>query len=184
MESSQISVAILVMREASASTIYGMHDLFKSANRDWQKMLNRGSGKESIYPILVSNDGLPLSVDSGVNIVPDTSLEKCPEVEVICIPDVMPSPREFGSELFSEVLLDWLRKRYSKGAIIAASCSGPMLLAEAGLLDGFDATVHWAWCGMMRNRYPKITVQEDRSLVISGSEQRLIMGELGHHGWM
>jgi transcriptional regulator GlxA family with amidase domain len=50
-----------------------------------------------------------------------------------------------------------------------------MLLAEAGLLDGQDATTHWAWCDALRERHPSVKVREQRALVVTGEGQRLVM---------
>jgi transcriptional regulator GlxA family with amidase domain len=50
-----------------------------------------------------------------------------------------------------------------------------VLLAEAGLLDGQDATTHWAYCDMLRSRYPAVRVRKERALVVSGEGQRLVM---------
>ena len=50
-----------------------------------------------------------------------------------------------------------------------------MLLAEAGLLDGQEATTHWAYCDVLRSRYPGVKVRKERALVVSGEGQRLVM---------
>lgn len=58
-----------------------------------------------------------------------------------------------------------------------------MLLAEAGLLDGWEATTHWAWCDVLRERFPKVRVYAQRALVVSGEGQRLIMAG-GGTSWL
>jgi transcriptional regulator GlxA family with amidase domain len=58
-----------------------------------------------------------------------------------------------------------------------------MLLAEAGLLDGHEATTHWAYCDIMKRRYPRIRVVGQRALVASGEGQRLIMAG-GGTSWL
>ena len=68
----------------------------------------------------------------------------------------------------------WLRDRYSSGVTIATACTGAMILAEAGLLDGQDATTHWAYCEAMGSKYPSVRLHPNRSLVVSG-QGRLIM---------
>jgi transcriptional regulator GlxA family with amidase domain len=59
---------------------------------------------------------------------------------------------------------------------MASACSGAVLLAEAGLLDGLDATIHWAYGETLTTNYPEIRVHPDRALVINGAEQRIVMG--------
>ena len=67
--------------------------------------------------------------------------------------------------------------------MLAAGCSGAMLLAEAGLLDGQEATTHWAWCNVLQERFPQVMVRPQRALVVSGEGQRLIMAG-GGTSWM
>jgi transcriptional regulator GlxA family with amidase domain len=58
-----------------------------------------------------------------------------------------------------------------------------MLLAEAGLLDGQEATTHWAWCDVLRERYPAVRVRPQRALVVAGEGQRLVMAG-GGTSWL
>src|SRR3546814_11521737 len=69
------------------------------------------------------------------------------------------------------------------GATIATACSGAVVLAETGLLDGQSATTHWAYCDGLQERHPDIHVQGDRALVVAGEGQRLLMAG-GGASWM
>lgn len=60
-----------------------------------------------------------------------------------------------------------LQSWYAEGARIAASCIGTFVLAEAGLLDGRDATTTWWLSPLFRQRYPNIRLDETRMLVTS-----------------
>ena len=168
------TIAILVFPETTASVVYGMYDLFLSAGRDWSMLTEGKPGPELIRPLLTARRAGPLEVSNGVRLTADTSLENCPQAAVICVPEVALPPGEplagrFGAEI------DWLRQRHAEGATLAASCSGSMLLAETGLLDGWDATTHWGWCEVLRDRFPGVTVRTGRALVVSGDGQRLVM---------
>jgi transcriptional regulator GlxA family with amidase domain len=65
-------------------------------------------------------------------------------------------------------LLNYLRSAVHRTARIASVCTGALVLAEAGLLDGRRATTHWQFARNMQRRYPKITVEEDRIFTIDG----------------
>lgn len=82
-----------------------------------------------------------------------------------------------------EVETSFLRERYARGATLASACSGAMLLAEAGLLEGHAATTHWAYCDILARRYPTVSVQRQRALVVSGEGGRLVMAG-GGTSWL
>lgn len=167
-------VAILAVPETTASVLYGMYDLFKSAGRDWAFVVDGQAGEEQIQPQVVSLDGVPFMTSNGVWITPDGKLEAGLGADVICVPELAIPPGDPLSGRF-DAQIAWLQQTYANGATLATACSGAMLLAEAGLLDGHEATTHWAYCDVLANRYPKVKVRGQRALVISGEAQRLVM---------
>ncbi len=168
------TIAILVLPETTASVVYGMFDLFQGAGRDWPLITQGEPGQALLNALLVSRDGRPLTVCNGITIAPHVSLDSCPEDAVICVPEVNQEPGASLLPVYTDEIA-WLRERHAQGATLAAACSGAMLFAEAGLLDGQEATTHWAWCDDMRTRFPRVQVCEQRALVVSGDGQRLVM---------
>jgi transcriptional regulator GlxA family with amidase domain len=65
-------------------------------------------------------------------------------------------------------LVAWLRRAARHGATVGSICTGALLLAEAGLLDGRTCTTHWKRVGQLRKQCPRATVLEDRLFVIDG----------------
>jgi len=65
-------------------------------------------------------------------------------------------------------LLNYLRSAVHRSRRIVSICTGALILAEAGLLDGRRATTHWHFARDMQRRYPKIAVEEDRIFTIDG----------------
>ncbi|MBL8583353.1 MAG: helix-turn-helix domain-containing protein [Rhizobiaceae bacterium] len=57
-------------------------------------------------------------------------------------------------------LLRWLRRQSARGAHICAVDVAPILLAEAGLLDGYRITGHWSTFASFRDRFPEIELVE------------------------
>ena len=177
-----VDIAILVFPENSASVVYGLYDLFLSAGRDWGVITEGRPGPELIRPRLVARYGEPFEVSNGIRITPDATLQDCPSVDIICVPEVNLPPGEALAERYCAEI-EWLIQRHGQGTMLAAACSGAMLFAEAGLLDGQAATTHWAWCDVLRERFPAVQVQEQRALVISGEGQRLVMAG-GGTSWL
>jgi len=171
---SPVSVALLVFPETSASVVYGMYDLFMSAGRDWGILVEGCPGPQLMAPMLVAAGPGELHVGNGVAVMPHATLETCPRSDIVCVPEVNLPPGEPLAERF-RAEIDWLKKRHADGVLLGTACSGAMLLAEAGLLDGLDATTHWAWCEALRERHPTVQVREQSALVVTGEGQRLVM---------
>jgi transcriptional regulator GlxA family with amidase domain len=64
------------------------------------------------------------------------------------------------------VVIEWLRSQASKGALIVGVCAGAKVVAEAGLLDGKQATTHWYYLKEMLNKHPGIRYVADRRIVV------------------
>jgi cyclohexyl-isocyanide hydratase len=56
--------------------------------------------------------------------------------------------------------LDFLIKQAKRTPMVCSVCEGAMLLAAAGLLDGYNATTHWAFIPCFAERFPKVIVAE------------------------
>lgn len=180
--SDPVRIAILVLPEVSASVVFGMYDLFASAGRDWSIITHGYPGTPLMRPQIVSAHAGSFTVANGIPVQPEVRLEDVELPDVICVPDLFIVPSEpLGDRFHAEV--EWLKKCHAAGVTIATACSGALLLAEGGLLDGYDATTHWAYCDTMSRRYPHVRVHKQRSLVVSGAEQRLLMAG-GGNSWI
>lgn len=172
-----VTVALLAMPGVTAATLYGFHDCFAGVHRDWSML----HGKQAASPfrsIVVSRDGRPVEGANGVRIAPDASFETCDPPNVVCVTDIAVPPGErIGDAYDAEV--DWLRERHAQGAILASSCSGAVLLARTGLLDGLDATSHWAYCEALRREHPRTRWHPERGLLFAGPGQRIVMAGSG-----
>ncbi len=173
-ENKLVTVAVLVFPETNASVIFGMYDLFMSAGREWGVILGGEPGPQLMRPLLVSARPGPMRVNNGVPITPHSTLAECPPVDVVCVPDInLPPGQPLDAHYATEIA--WIKQKYSEGVLIATACSGSMLLADAKLLDGLDATSHWAWCSAMSERHPAVKVREHSALIVTGEGQRLVM---------
>jgi len=170
-----LTAALLALPESTASTLYGMFDMLASAGRDWNVLIEGTPGESCIRPLIVSAEGKRLRTPGGLWIEPACTLADCAQPDVVVIPDLMlPPDVDLRGRYPREIA--WLRRLHSNGATLSAACSGAMVLAETGLLDGQDATTHWAYCKAMAERYPRVRVHPARSLVVSGTGQLILAG--------
>jgi transcriptional regulator GlxA family with amidase domain len=176
-----VTVAILAIPETSASVVYGMYDLFMSAGRDWGVILNGAPGPQLLDTSIVAAGDSPITVTNGVPITAHATFASCPHADIVCVPEINVPPGEPLDRYPAEI--EWLVRNYERGATVATACSGAMLLAEAGILNGHEATTHWAYCDVLRERYPQVKVREQRALVVSGEGQRLVMAG-GGTSWL
>ena len=88
----------------------------------------------------------PITADSGVLIIGAThSLAETPTPDVILVPGGMTTIEHARDE----VLLDWVRSARRTATWTTSVCSGSVILAAAGLLDGKRAASHWAALSML-----------------------------------
>ncbi|KAB2308327.1 helix-turn-helix domain-containing protein [Betaproteobacteria bacterium SCN2] len=176
-----VSVAILAFPEATASLVYGLYDIFLSAGRDWGLIVDGRPGPSLLQPRIVARKAGPLQVANGVTLVAEAAFDEFDIPHVVCVPEVAVPPGAPLEGRFTEEAA-WLQRCHANGATLATACSGALLLGEAGLLKGQEATTHWAYCDILAQRYPGVTVRPQRALVVSG-EGRLVMAG-GGSSWL
>jgi cyclohexyl-isocyanide hydratase len=82
----------------------------------------------------------PVKTDDGMMVLPDTTFDNCPRLDIICIGGgIGQAAVEDDPEL-----LAFLRNQGSTAKFITSVCGGSQFLAKAGLLEGYRAATHWA----------------------------------------
>jgi transcriptional regulator GlxA family with amidase domain len=169
-----LNVAILAVPEVTASTLYGMFDLFSSPGRDFQFITKGVAGEQRMIPMIVGRDRGGIAAANGVSITPHHDFSNCPQPDIVCIPDFFVNPGDSVAGLY-EAEATWLKRVHDGGSILASACSGAVLLGEAGLLSHCEATIHWGYAASLANNYPGVTVNINQSLVLGGEAQRIVM---------
>ena len=89
---------------------------------------------------VISNNLEPVLTDRGLKILPNTTYDSCPPLDVLFIPG---GPGQIEAE-HDEVLMPFIRGYGEKSTcIISSICTGSLLLGAAGILQGKKATTHW-----------------------------------------
>lgn len=171
---SRLNVAILTLPDATASSVYAMYDLFAGAGRDWSFIMGGVAGEPRMRPYIVAAEPGPVVSANGIAIRPDYTIADCPEPAIVCVPDFSLVPEASCAGRFAAESA-WLRQRHDAGSTLASVCTSSMLLAATGLLDGMDATIHWAYAKTFARHYPAVRVHPTRALVVTGRGQRIVM---------
>ncbi|MFC5827321.1 GlxA family transcriptional regulator [Nonomuraea insulae] len=112
-----------------------------------------------------SVDGRPVRTDVGVALGVDLALGQIEgQIDTLLVPGYAPPDGDRPGEAF----LDLLRGLGARARRVASVCTGALLLAEAGLLDGRRATTHWAACADLASQFPEVTVESDAIFVRDG----------------
>ncbi len=91
---------------------------------------------------------------NGLKVVPDHPLETCPPADIVIIPG------GFGTRplLKQPLVLEWVRQRARRADCVLSVCTGSLVLAAAGLLDGLRVTTHHTMIETLRELAPGATV--------------------------
>ncbi|WP_328928725.1 GlxA family transcriptional regulator [Streptomyces sp. NBC_00190] len=112
----------------------------------------------------VSPGGAPVRTSSGLTLMPDGELESARPGGGTTL--LVPGGRYTAD--FEPRITDWLRAHGGGARRLVSVCTGGLLLAEAGLLDGRRATTHWYVCEQMARDYPAVAVEPDPIYVRDG----------------
>lgn len=166
-----IDVTVLLLGGCYASTVLGPVEVFHSAGTLWN-VLNGEPESPRFRVTTASLRGKRAVSPYGVSLTGDKDILDIRSTDLVIVPAA-------GLELDAQIakhreIYPWLRRQAAKGAYIAGVCSGAAYLAAAGLLDGREATTHWASAQELQRRFPAVKwrpdkmITEDRRVLCSG----------------
>jgi cyclohexyl-isocyanide hydratase len=94
---------------------------------------------------LLWKDTQPVRADSGLGLVPTTTLAECPPLDIVFVPGGTGQV----AVMSDAVVLDFLRHHARTARYITSVCTGALILGAAGLLAGYDAATHWAFVDLL-----------------------------------
>ena len=171
MSNRPVDVCIVVFPECDPSIVYGVFDTLWAAGRSWAHI--KGGGQPLFAPRLVAAEAGPMALITGVGIIPQATIADVRRTDIVFVPNVMIDTAE-GVRMLDRRTIGWIREMYAGGAQLCATCGGALVLAEAGLLDGAQATTHWAYAPLFRELFPNVTLHVERLLVQSGPGYRVV----------
>lgn len=168
-----LATVVLATPEAGASGTFIILDVLSSVGRLWEALHGEAFKPPVFAPRLLSVDGVPYRNPNGLLVTPHGALADEPAPDIVIIPELQLGLSGELPESYAPIV-DWLKAAHAGGAILCAACSGTVLLAATGLLDGEDAATHWGYCTVMSRLYPRVRVRKERILVPAGTGHRLV----------
>lgn len=165
-------VSLLAIPDGAVSTLFGIFDVMSASPR----MFSADGARDTGAPFRVEIAGEaagPLELASGVPITVQRAVDAIETTDVVIVPSLVLGPEGWRKGRYPR-LREWLLEVHERGAVVCSACSGLFLLAETGLFDGKDATVHFEYARAFAAAYPAVSVHAERTLVIAGAREELV----------
>jgi transcriptional regulator GlxA family with amidase domain len=171
--SKPVEVLIVAVPETAGSALYGMLDVLLAAGNIWQTLVRTETEPALFRVRIVSPRRTAFTCGNGIPVRPECAVADDPGGDIIILPELWLGPDEDIKGRYPE-LMEWIRRRYKGGATLYSACSGAVMLAATGLLDGCEATSHWGYQDLFNKRYPKVHFRPEPNLVFADPEGRIV----------
>ncbi|MGG2081081.1 DJ-1/PfpI family protein [Lysinibacillus pakistanensis] len=114
----------------------------------------------------VSEKGNLVIATNGLKIQPDYSFDNVPKFDILILPGGL-GARE--REMYNDNVINWITNQMKTVQLMTSVCTGALLLAKAGLLNGKMATTHWASLERLKIEFPQVEVQREVKFVDEGN---------------
>lgn len=166
------AVSVIGFDGALASAITGIIDLFRLAGVTWAR-INDMPPEQEFTTRLLTEGGKPCRCINGITLLADGDWREYSagdsQADLVIVPTI---GAPMGQVLAANPeLIQWLGGfcQVASGQVrVASNCTGAFLLAEAGLLDGRQATTHWGFSNQFRQRFPAVDLQPDKLITVDG----------------
>jgi len=168
----QLHVSLIAIPDAVISTMTGIYDVLNS----FDILASADGALPAEAPFKVDIVGVkkgPVALASGLAIEARHGIDDIAATNIIIVPSVLLADGAWKKGRYPE-LVDWLRAQQARGASLCSACSGLFLLAETGLFDGVESTVHFGYAAAFRRTFPNVPIFPDRVLVTAGQHQQLV----------
>ncbi len=168
-----IHVSLVVIPEVMLSSLLGLFDVLNSF--ELLATFDRAVLDENPFQAeIISQTRESKATASGLTVAAQRTIEEIDHTDIIIIPSMMVADGVWTKGRYPG-LVNWLSDMHAKGAILCSACSGVLLLAETGLIDDREATIHWAYARTFRQNFPNVRLRLEKVLVTAGERQQFVM---------
>lgn len=169
----RIRVSLLAIRDAMISTLSGIYD----ALNVFPLLGTFDDAVPASAPFrveIVAPERTPIMTASGLPLTVHRSIDEIERTDIVILPSMVAEGSEWIPGRYPETV-EWLSAMHAGGASLCSACSGVLLLAETGLLDGWEATIHWAFAPTFRRNFPRVKLRLEEVLVATGKRKEFVM---------
>ncbi len=166
-------IVLLAAPETSASVLYGLYDVLMSVGAVYTDMVSGAPGQELLDVRIASADGKTFHCMGNIPVEPHVATRDLDHADAVVVCDLYTSIHDVPKGRYPREIA-WLKRVHRDGALVSSVCSGALLLAETGLLDGHSATAHWAYRDMFQRHYPKIVFRTESILCLEAEGDRIV----------
>lgn len=168
-----IHIGLVVVAETAPAILYSLSEVFSFVGHAWEMMTGQTAGPVRMQPWFVAEHLQPLECAAGGLVRPQAQFTEARRYDVVIATDLLLDPNLDPRGHWTSAA-HWIREQHEQGALLASVCTGSLLLAETGLLDGMEATTHWGSVELFRQCYPNVILKPEKVLSIAGEAHRMI----------
>jgi transcriptional regulator GlxA family with amidase domain len=163
-QTTRMTVGIFIFDEVEVLDFAGPFEVFSRTRTLAGADSRRTIDSAPFTTFTVARGREPVTAIGGLTVVPQYSWADAPAIDILVVPG------GFGTRalLQDEPALAWIRETAARARQVTSVCTGALLLAKIGLLQGKRATTHWAALDLLATIDPTIRVQRGRRVVHDG----------------
>lgn len=159
------SVGIFIFDDVEVLDFAGPFEIFGVAGKQ--------GGKPGYFDVFTVAEKPKIAARNNLIVEVTYTFDNCPIPDILLIPGgggYLPDGTPFGTrrEMHNEKLLDWVRTMNTKVELLLSVCTGSLILAKAGLLEGLSATTHFKAIEQMREVAPNTALYPEERWVDNG----------------
>ncbi|MCZ6803911.1 MAG: DJ-1/PfpI family protein [Proteobacteria bacterium] len=139
----KLNVGVFIYPKVTMLDAYAPHQIF--------------SYVEQFNTFIFAKTQEPLQSDSGAILTANYDFNDCPNIDIL----IIAGAADVLENLQDKETIDFIRKAGQNAKYVTSVCTGSLFLAEAGLLNGYNAATHWGWEDCLES-YPEVSVVRER----------------------
>ncbi|MBF9030352.1 helix-turn-helix domain-containing protein [Rhodobacterales bacterium HKCCE3408] len=157
--------------------LYGLYDVLTTVGGIYPELVKGTPERELLDVRIVSADGRPFSCVGDIPVRPHTAIDefepggRLPDAVIVC--DMYVAVTAVPTGRYPRECT-WLKGMHEAGVLLTSVCSGALVLADAGVLDGCEATAHWAYRDMFHSYYPSVRFVEGAALCLTAQDAGIV----------